>query len=123
MRASEKHSFDIAHRTAALAIVIASMLLSDIGRLIAASNRAAGVTRIELTCVDPQATGYGTFQSHNQKVVSNRRGIFMTHLRGSSLFSVADEPWEIELAGNEIEHGDHIFTASVASCLALDRAE
>jgi hypothetical protein len=40
-----------------------------------------GLTRIELTRVDPEATGYGTFQSHNQKVVSNRRGIFMTHIR------------------------------------------
>jgi hypothetical protein len=42
---------------------------------------AAGLAGIELTCVDPNATGYGTFQSHNQKVVSNRRGIFMTHIR------------------------------------------
>ncbi len=30
---------------------------------------------------DDRATGYGTFQSHNQKVVSNRSGIFMTHIR------------------------------------------
>jgi hypothetical protein len=36
---------------------------------------------IETTCVDPSATGYGTFQSHNQKVVANARGIFMTHIR------------------------------------------
>ncbi len=36
---------------------------------------------IELTCVDANATGYGTFQSHNQKLVANRRGIFMTHIR------------------------------------------
>ena len=41
----------------------------------------AGLTRIELTCIDPTATGYGTFQSHNQKVVENANGIFMTHLR------------------------------------------
>jgi hypothetical protein len=41
----------------------------------------AGLARIELTCVDPAATGYGTFQSHNQKVVANRRGLFMTHIR------------------------------------------
>ena len=45
------------------------------------SDPSPGLTRIELTCVDPQATGYGTFQSHNQKVVANRRGIFMTHIR------------------------------------------
>jgi hypothetical protein len=37
--------------------------------------------RIELVCVDSEAHGYATFQSHNQKVVSNAKGIFMTHLR------------------------------------------
>lgn len=40
-----------------------------------------GLTRIDTVCVDDHATGYGTFQSHNQKVVSNRKGIFMTHIR------------------------------------------
>lgn len=45
-----------------------------------APSSEAGLARIELTCVDSNATGYGTFQSHNQKVVSNRRGVFMTHL-------------------------------------------
>lgn len=37
--------------------------------------------RIELTCVDDETIGYATFQSHNQKIVSNRHGIFLTHLR------------------------------------------
>lgn len=37
--------------------------------------------KIDLTLVDAESTGYGTFQSHNQKVVSNGAGIFMTHLR------------------------------------------
>ena len=36
---------------------------------------------IEVVCVDSEATGYATFQSHNQKILSNRHGIFMTHLR------------------------------------------
>jgi len=40
-----------------------------------------GLTVIRPVVVDPDATGYGTFQSHNQKVVSNRRGVFMTHIR------------------------------------------
>ncbi len=40
-----------------------------------------GVTTIETVCVDDDATPFGTFQSHNQKVVSNRNGIFMVHLR------------------------------------------
>jgi len=42
---------------------------------------AGEMLEIELTCVDPMATGYATFQSYNQKVVANGRGIFMTHIR------------------------------------------
>ncbi len=36
---------------------------------------------IELTLVDDHAIAFGTFQSHNQKVISNEHGIFMTHVR------------------------------------------
>ena len=35
---------------------------------------------VEVTVVDPNGTGYGTFQSHNQKIVSNANGIFITYL-------------------------------------------
>ncbi len=47
------------------------------------SSSEPGLRRgtVELVCVDDKATGYGTFQSHNQKVVSNKHGIFMTHIR------------------------------------------
>ena len=38
-------------------------------------------TGIVLTLVDDDAIGYATFQSHNQKVIENAHGIFMTHLR------------------------------------------
>ncbi|MBP8131007.1 MAG: hypothetical protein KA184_15620 [Candidatus Hydrogenedentes bacterium] len=41
----------------------------------------AGLAPIELTLVDGEAIGYAVFQSHNQKVVANAHGIFMTHLR------------------------------------------
>ena len=40
-----------------------------------------GLTTVEISRIDGEATGYGTFQSHNQKVVSNRNGIFATHIR------------------------------------------
>jgi hypothetical protein len=46
-----------------------------------ATVRSAPPLEIEVVCVDEKATGYGTFQSHNQKVLSNARGIFMTHIR------------------------------------------
>lgn len=36
---------------------------------------------IETVLVDGEAAHGATFQSHNQKVVSNRRGIFLTHIR------------------------------------------
>ena len=43
--------------------------------------RAAAIVPIEPILVDGSATGYGTFQSHNQKVLANTGGIFMTHVR------------------------------------------
>jgi len=39
---------------------------------------------IQLTLVDDQAIAYATFQSHNQKVVSNRQGLFITYVRESN---------------------------------------
>ena len=35
---------------------------------------------VEITEVDPNAVRLATFQSHNQKVVANAYGIFMTHI-------------------------------------------
>lgn len=40
-----------------------------------------GLQTIEMRCVDDEATCYGTFQSHNQKVLWTAQGLFMTHLR------------------------------------------
>ena len=48
------------------------------------SSRAQGdpgLTPVELTLVDAHATGYATFQSNNQKMVSNANGIFMAYIR------------------------------------------
>ncbi|MBM4080371.1 MAG: hypothetical protein FJ278_11780 [Planctomycetes bacterium] len=42
---------------------------------------SAAPLAIETTLVDSSAISFGTFQSHNQKVVHNARGIFMTHVR------------------------------------------
>lgn len=41
----------------------------------------------ELTLVDPAVTGYATFQSHNQKVVSNQYGYFLSYIQ------TRDEPY------------------------------
>ncbi len=51
----------------------------------------AGMTHaepaFELTLVDPAVTGYATFQSHNQKVVANQHGYFLSYIQ------TRDEPF------------------------------
>lgn len=79
-----------------------------------AADVAPGVTPIQLTCVDPQATGYGTFQSHNQKVVSNRRGIFMTHLHSRNEAYTAQN-WRLSWSTDAGESFATLFTATNAT--------
>ena len=72
------------NRLSLLAILtaLAWLLLSASADASQSSSEPGSQLRtVELVCVDDKATGYGTFQSHNQKVVANRYGIFMTHLR------------------------------------------
>ena len=45
------------------------------------AEKSTGLAKVELCCVDDETVGYATFQSHNQKVVSNGHGIFITHIR------------------------------------------
>jgi hypothetical protein len=55
--------------------------------VLAAGLEAAGaepLTPIHLSLVDGEAIAYATFQSHNQKVVANAHGIFLTHLRSAN---------------------------------------
>ena len=53
---------------------------------LAASSAAEdlGLAEVRLTLLDAEATGYATFQSHNQKVAANANGIFTTHIRSSN---------------------------------------
>ena len=57
----------------------------DFGAIIAVLLSAtflaqAGGASFEITLVDPAVHGYATFQSHNQKVLANQHGYFLTHL-------------------------------------------
>ncbi|MEA3402361.1 MAG: hypothetical protein U9R79_14080 [Armatimonadota bacterium] len=71
----------VLHRIAALVIVAGGIMVATAWAAAADAEERAQVPTIQTTCVDDDATGYATFQSHNQKVVSNRRGIFMTYIR------------------------------------------
>ena len=61
---------------------------------------------IEITLVDSDATFYGTFQSHNQKVISNDNGIFMTHLRSRNETYTAQQ-WRLS---RSIDNGKSFTT-------------
>lgn len=62
-------------------LLLVSFLGLTIPSGIAGETPSLRLRPVEVVCADPQATGYATFQSHNQKVVSNAHGIFMTHIR------------------------------------------
>lgn len=57
------------------------LLLAAFIALCACAQAQELPAKVELICIDPVATGYATFQSHNQKVVANRYGIFESHIR------------------------------------------
>jgi hypothetical protein len=69
---------------------------------------------IELACVDSAATGYGTFQSHNQKVVANRRGIFMTHIRTRNEPYTAQQ-WRLSWSRDGGQSFDTLYEATHAT--------
>ncbi len=46
------------------------------------------VSQVEIFSVDLDATGYGTFQSHNQKVIANQYGIFLAYMHRD----IGDDP-------------------------------
>ncbi len=63
-------------------IIFAGLLIASIIYILQSfSAQEIQDNTFEFVCVDNNATHYGTFQSHNQKVVSNKYGIFMTHIR------------------------------------------
>jgi len=51
------------------------------------------LTEVQLLLLDNDAIAYGTFQSHNQKVVSTPKGVFVTHLHKSN----TNQPAQIRL--------------------------
>ncbi len=59
-----------------------------------ADTRQQPLAGIELSLLDDEAIAYGTFQSHNQKVVSTLNGIFVTHIRKSNTNYTAQQ-WRL----------------------------
>ncbi len=64
----------------------------------------------EVTLVDPAVTGYATFQSHNQKVVANQHGYFLSYIQ------TRDEPfmaqrWRLMRSVDEGKSFDLVYEA------------
>ncbi|MBI4604609.1 MAG: exo-alpha-sialidase [Planctomycetes bacterium] len=88
-----------------------TLLLATLAPLAA---HASGLVEIRLALVDGHATGYGTFQSHNQKVVSNRNGFFMTHIRSRNEPFTAQE-WRLSWSEDGGETFRTLFQATHAT--------
>lgn len=70
-----------------------------------------GLTGIEITCLDDSATGYATFQSHNQKVVSNAHGIFTAHIRSRNEAYTAQQ-WRLSRSVDGGAHFSVLYEAT-----------
>jgi len=97
---------------------LGSLVLAATFTSAAADSKSVSAARIsaviQLVCVDEQATGYGTFQSHNQKIVSNRRGFFMTHLRSRNEAYTA-QSWRLSWSTNGGDSFNTLFAATNAT--------
>ena len=74
---------------------------------------------IEFTMIDPEAVLHGTYSSHNQKVVSNKYGIFMTHLH--AIDASQNATWRLSRSNDGGETFSTIYEASSQTVVpALD---
>lgn len=92
--------------------------------MLADDPRQPGAGSIELTLVDDRAIAFATFQSHNQKVVSNSRAIFITHVRSANENYTAQK-WRLSRstdAGRSFETLLEATAATSAPVLELDES-
>jgi outer membrane protein assembly factor BamB len=101
-----------------------AIVLLTVGLLAAPEIRADDGSGIQLTRVDSNCTYYATFQSHNQKVVQNENGIFMTYLVDYE--DVAPWPgyWKLLRSTDGGESFEVVYTSpmvgSKAACIETD---
>ena len=71
----------IHERTAHMRALVISVTLLRVASAAGVESDTPDLASVEVVLVDDEATGYATFQSHNEKVVSNQHGIFLAHIR------------------------------------------
>ncbi len=75
-----------------IAVVLAAWAMAPTAQ--AQEATGFGLAAFQQVVIDSEATGYGTFQSHNQKVVSNANGIFTTHIRSRN-DAYTEQQWRL----------------------------
>src|ERR1700752_2605583 len=65
------------------ALWLCVLALPPMGTILDGASMRAPLA-IEVTLLDDDAIAYATFASHNQKVVANREGMFVTYIRTSN---------------------------------------
>ena len=92
--------------------------------LVATGAVQDGLTAVETVLVDDNATGYATFQSHNQKVVSNKNGIFMTHIHSRNESFTAQQ-WRLSRSTDGGKTFSTVYESTDATnppCMETDEA-
>ena len=69
------------------------------------------LSEIDVSLVDGDAIAFATFQSHNQKVVSNQHGIFLTYLRGANKEYLA-QTWRLSHTPDQGQTFTTLFEAT-----------
>jgi hypothetical protein len=75
----------------------------------------SAITTADLFCLDEHAFGFATFQSHNQKVVSNRRGIFVAYLKRRNREDYTSQQWRLVRSTDGGESFETIHEATDAT--------
>jgi hypothetical protein len=85
---------------------------------------AADIRPIEITTIDPDACGYGTFQSHNQKVVANTEGIFVTYLHRDGAPTYKTATWRLARSSDNGQTFQTVFESpTVGKAPAIETDE
>jgi hypothetical protein len=70
---------------------------------------------VKLTLVDDEAIAFATFQSHNQKVVSNESGIFITYVHKSNPPDYTAQQWRLARSTDDGESFQTVYEATHAT--------
>jgi len=109
-----------------LLISLSDGAIRGAGDALVGSAASGNLSEVQLIRVDENCTYYATFQSHNQKVLQNENGIFLTYLVDYE--DVAPWPgyWRLMRSTDGGQTFEEVYTSSIvgskAACIETDQA-